>query len=158
MRCPFCGHTEDKVVDSRTTQAGEAIRRRRECLSCGKRFTTYERLEEIFPRIIKRDGAREDYDRQKIEQGLKLACSKRPIATDTLDAVVARLEQGLLETGEKELDSEWIGSFLSRELRQSDLVAYIRFASVYRGFADVQEFLEELRDLDANPTPSQEDP
>ncbi|MEM1348493.1 MAG: transcriptional regulator NrdR [Myxococcota bacterium] len=158
MRCPFCGHTEDKVVDSRTTRAGEAIRRRRECLNCGKRFTTYERLEELLPRIIKRDGSREDYERQKIEQGLKLACSKRPIATDTLDAVVARLEQGLLETGEKELDSEWIGAFLSRELRQIDLVAYIRFASVYRGFEDVQEFLEELRELDPNSSSSQEDP
>lgn len=147
MRCPFCGHQEDKVVDSRTTQAGEAIRRRRECLECGRRYTTYERIEEVFPRIIKRDGSREDYNRQKILHGLRLATSKRPISAEQLDALMARLEERLIELGEREVSSDWIGSELTDELKHLDPVAYIRFASVYRGFSDIEQFLNELRDL-----------
>ena len=145
MRCPFCGCQDDKVVDSRATQAGEAIRRRRECLGCGRRYTTYERIDEVFPRIIKRDGSRQDYDRAKILRGLRLACSKRPISVEQLDAVVARLEERLMELGEREVSSDLIGFFVTEELRGLDPVAYLRFASVYRGFNDIQQFLAELR-------------
>lgn len=142
---------EDKVVDSRTTQGGEAIRRRRQCLECDRRFTTYERIEEVFPRIIKRDGAREDYDRAKISNGLRLSCSKRPISTEQLDAVVDRVEERLLELGEREVSSDWVGSCITEELRDLDPVAYIRFASVYRGFTDIEAFLNELKDLSEEP-------
>ena len=148
MKCPFCGYSEDKVIDSRVTKAGEAIRRRRECLGCNRRYTTYERIEEFYPRIIKRDGAREDYDRGKIEHGLKLACSKRPISTEQLDAVIGRVENRLIECGEREVDSERIGAWISDELRELDPVAYVRFASVYRAFDDIGAFLTELRELD----------
>jgi transcriptional repressor NrdR len=155
MRCPFCGHVEDRVVDSRTTQAGEVIRRRRECLDCERRYTTYERIEEVFPRIIKRDGSREDYDRAKISNGLRLSCSKRPISTAQLDAVVDRVEVRLLELGTREVSSDWIGSCITEELRGLDPVAYIRFASVYRGFSDIEEFINELRDLEASRQPEE---
>lgn len=157
MRCPFCGHQEDKVVDSRTTQAGEAIRRRRECLECGRRYTTYERIEEVFPRIIKRDGSREDYDRQKLLRGLRLACSKRPISVEQLDRVAARLEERLMELGEREVKSDWLGAVITEELRHLDPVAYIRFASVYKGFSDIEQFLNELRELNVQPSPASED-
>ncbi|MEC9440636.1 MAG: transcriptional regulator NrdR [Myxococcota bacterium] len=155
MRCPFCGHVEDRVVDSRTTQAGEVIRRRRECLDCERRYTTYERIEEVFPRIIKRDGSREDYDRTKISNGLRLSCSKRPISTAQLDAVVDRVEVRLLELGVREVESDWIGSCITEELRGLDPVAYIRFASVYRGFSDIEEFINELRELEASRQPEE---
>lgn len=148
MRCPFCNHLEDRVVDSRTTQAGEVIRRRRECAECARRYTTYERIEEVFPRIIKRDGSRQDYSRAKISHGLRLSCSKRPISTDQLDAVIDHVEVLLLETGEREVSSEWIGSCLTHELRAIDPVAYIRFASVYRNFGDIEAFLNELREFE----------
>lgn len=155
MRCPFCGHVEDRVVDSRTTQAGEVIRRRRECLDCGRRYTTYERIEEVFPRIIKRDGSREDYDRAKISNGLRLSCSKRPISTAQLDEVVDRVEVRMLELGAREVSSDWIGSSITEELRGLDPVAYIRFASVYRGFSDIEEFINELRELEASRQPDE---
>lgn len=150
MRCPFCGFTEDKVIDSRTTQGGEVIRRRRQCIECERRFTTYERIEEVFPRIIKRDGSREDYDRAKISKGLRLSCSKRPISTEELDAVVDRVEERLLELSAREVESDWVGSAITEELRDLDPVAYIRFASVYRGFSDIQAFLNELREFEAH--------
>jgi transcriptional repressor NrdR len=148
MQCPFCGYQEDKVVDSRATQAGEVIRRRRQCLECDRRFTTYERIEEIFPRIIKRDGSRQDYDRIKVLNGLKLACSKRPISVQQIDAVIDAVEGRLLEHSAREVSSDWVGSCIAQELRTLDPVAYIRFASVYRGFSDIEEFLTELRGLD----------
>ena len=148
MRCPFCAHGEDKVVDSRATAGGETIRRRRECLGCQRRYTTYERIEEVFPRIIKRDGSRQEYDRQKAVAGIKLACSKRPIAIEHIDAVVDRVEQRLMEVGAREVSSDWIGMAITRELRELDPVAYIRFASVYRAFSDIEEFLNELKGLD----------
>jgi len=157
MRCPFCGFQEDKVVDSRTTQAGEVIRRRRQCLDCGRRYTTYERIEEVFPRIIKRDGARQDYDRLKIVEGLRLSCSKRPISTEQLDEVVDRVEVKLLEQGSREVTSEWIGAAITEELRDLDPVAYIRFASVYRNFSDIEAFINELRELDAHTGRGQEE-
>ncbi len=150
MRCPFCGHQEDRVVDSRATQGGDVIRRRRECGACARRFTTYERLEEVFPRIIKGDGSREDYDRLKILHGLQLACSKRPISAAQLDEVVDRVEARLLELGEREVSSDWVGSSVTEELRELDPVAYLRFASVYKAFSDIEQFLEELRGLGAS--------
>lgn len=148
MRCPFCGHLQDRVVDSRQARDGVAIRRRRECLQCERRFTTYEQVEEAFPQIIKSDGSRQDYDRFKAARGIRLACSKRPIATQSIDAVLDRVEYRLLEVGQSEISSDWIGSAITSELRDLDPVAYIRFASVYRGFSDIEEFLQELRDLD----------
>ncbi len=153
MKCPFCGYAEDKVVDSRATRGGEAIRRRRECLECARRYTTYERIEEFYPRIIKRDGAREDYDRAKIDYGIKLACSKRPISTEQLDEVVCRVENRLIESGLREVGSEQIGAWISDELRELDPVAYVRFASVYRGFDDIGAFVAELRELDLEGKP-----
>tara|TARA_B100000686_G_C16337648_1_gene736286 strand:+ start:149 stop:616 length:468 start_codon:yes stop_codon:yes gene_type:complete len=147
MQCPFCGHQEDKVVDSRSTQSGEVIRRRRQCLQCDRRFTTYERIEEIFPRIIKRDGSRQDYDRLKVLKGVKLACSKRPISMEQIDRVIDAVEERLLNENAREVSSDHVGSCIAQELRTLDPVAYIRFASVYRGFSDIEEFLNELRGL-----------
>ncbi len=147
MRCPYCGHMEDKVVDSRHSKGGDAIRRRRECLSCGQRFTTYEHIEEAFPQVIKQDGSREDYDRQKIARGIRLACSKRPISMEQIDAVIAQVEEKMLELSVREISSDWVGSTITSQLRHLDPVAYIRFASVYRGFSDIEEFLKELNDM-----------
>jgi len=148
MRCPFCEHRDDCVVDSRSSSEGKQIRRRRECANCERRFTTYERVEEAFPRIIKSDESREEYDRSKVREGLKLACAKRPISVDTLDEVVDTLERQLLEVGEREVSSDWIGARISEQLRDLDPVAYIRFASVHRGFSEIQEFLAELKEFD----------
>lgn len=138
---------EDKVVDSRHSKGGDAIRRRRECLSCGQRFTTYEHIEEAFPQVIKQDGSREDYDRQKIARGIRLACSKRPISMEQIDAVIAQVEEKILELSVREISSDWVGSTITSQLRHLDPVAYIRFASVYRGFSDIEEFLKELNDM-----------
>lgn len=148
MRCPFCAHLENRVVDSRQARDATAIRRRRECNKCERRFTTYERVEEIFPQIIKSDGRRQDYDRIKATQGIRLACSKRPISTAAIDEVVNRVERHLLDEGRREVSSDWLGSAITAELRDLDPVAYIRFASVYRGFSDIEEFLQELQELD----------
>ncbi|MEZ4459729.1 MAG: transcriptional regulator NrdR [bacterium] len=157
MRCPFCGHLEDKVVDSRQSKDGAAIRRRRECLDCGRRFTSYEHIEEVFPQIVKRDGTREDYDRQKIVQGVRIACKKLPISRIQIDAVVDEVERGLLEQQAREVSSEWVGARVTEGLRNLDPVAYIRFASVYRAFGDIQEFLRELRDLESSPETTPKD-
>lgn len=148
MRCPFCGHSENRVVDSRQARDGVAIRRRRECLDCERRFTTYERIEEIFPQIVKSDGSRENYERLKVAKGVRLACNKRPISTAAIEEVIDDVERRMLELGKREVTSDWIGSAITSELRNLDPVAYIRFASVYRGFSDIEEFLHELRDLD----------
>jgi transcriptional repressor NrdR len=147
VRCPFCGADEDRVVDTRSSQEGRAVRRRRECEACGKRFTTYESVE-LFPRqVVKRDGRREPYDRQKLLFGIVTACTKRPVNIDTIEAAVDRIEQRLEESGRVEVESRWLGEQVMAELQQVDEVAYVRFASVYRQFKDVTEFMNELRGL-----------
>ncbi|HEY7471444.1 MAG TPA: transcriptional regulator NrdR [Gemmatimonadota bacterium] len=147
MRCPFCGADEDRVVDTRSSQEGRAVRRRRECEACGKRFTTYESVE-LFPRqVVKRDGRREPYDRQKLLLGIVTACTKRPVNIDTIEAIVERIEQRLEESGRVEVESRWLGEQVMGELQAADEVAYVRFASVYRQFKDVTEFMNELRGL-----------
>jgi transcriptional repressor NrdR len=147
VKCPFCRDLENKVIDSRLSKEGDVIRRRRECLQCTRRFTTYERAEEAFPLIVKKDGRREPFDRMKIVAGLKRACEKRPVGIEAIEAVVDRIERSLQERGEKELPSSTIGEALMRELHGLDKVAYVRFASVYRSFEDIGEFMEELQTL-----------
>ena len=147
MKCPFCDELEDKVVDSRMAKEGEAIRRRRECLGCKRRYTTYERVDEILPVVVKKDGRRESFDRSKILAGLKKACEKRPISTATIEAVTDRIEKRIQEMGETEIDSRIVGEELMKELHQLDQVAYVRFASVYREFKDIDQFMDELRTL-----------
>jgi transcriptional repressor NrdR len=147
VKCPFCRDLENKVIDSRLSKEGDVIRRRRECLQCTRRFTTYERAEEAFPLVVKKDGRRETFDRMKIVAGLKRACEKRPVSIEAIEAVVDRIERGLQERGEKEVPSSAIGEALMRELHGLDKVAYVRFASVYRSFEDIGEFMEELQAL-----------
>jgi len=147
MKCPFCGHTESRVVDSRISKDAESIRRRRECLKCKKRFTTSERGEETLPLIVKKDGRREPFDHQKIFSGLKKACEKRPISVDILEKIVSRIEQSLIEGGDREVKSSVIGEKVMEELYSLDGVAYVRFASVYRQFKDINQFMRELKDL-----------
>ncbi len=147
MKCPFCSHIEDRVIDSRLSQEGDVTRRRRECLKCGKRFTTYERVEETLPLVIKKDGRRELFDRTKILNGILRACEKRPVGIEAIEKVVERIEKGLLETGEREVASSLIGSRVMEELKTLDEVAYVRFASVYREFRDINEFMTELKGL-----------
>ncbi len=145
MKCSFCGHIEDKVIDSRLSKDGDVIRRRRECLKCEGRFTSYERVEEILPFVIKKDGSREPFDRKKILHGLEKACEKRPVGVETREALVAKIEKKLQESGEKEIPSPWIGEEIMDGLRGIDEVAYVRFASVYRQFKDITEFMEEIK-------------
>ncbi|MCE9672926.1 transcriptional regulator NrdR [Myxococcus stipitatus] len=147
MRCPFCQDAENKVIDSRESHEGSVIRRRRECLACKRRFTTYERVEELYPLIVKKDGRREAFDREKIVSGLKKACEKRPVSADQLEETVVAIERLLQGTGEKEMASSVIGEEVMRRLQQLDEVAYVRFASVYRSFRDISEFMHELKDL-----------
>jgi transcriptional repressor NrdR len=147
VKCPFCAEVENKVIDSRLSNQGVVIRRRRECLGCQRRFTTYERVEEILPMVVKKDGRREGFDRQKVLEGLKLACQKRPVGADQLEAVVDGIERRLQEMGEKEVPSSVIGEAVMRELARLDEVAYVRFASVYRSFKDLGEFMSELKEL-----------
>src|SRR6059036_4195223 len=147
MKCPFCGHVEDKVVDSRESKEGEVIRRRRECLGCGRRFTSYERIDEIPYMVIKKDGTRERFERQKLIAGLLKACEKRPVRAAALEAVADRVEATLQEWPEKEIWTADIGAFVMEELKKLDKVAYVRFASVYRHFRDIGEFMTELKDL-----------
>ena len=147
MRCPFCKADNDKVVDSRASEGGEAIRRRRECLECGRRYTTYERVEEIPLRVIKKDGTREAFDRRKILEGMSKACEKRPVSTEKLDELVSDIERQLADVAEREVTSHQIGELVMAKLRELDQVAYVRFASVYRAFKDINQFLEELRPL-----------
>jgi len=147
MKCPFCGHLEDKVVDSRLSTDGEAIRRRRECEACSRRFTSYERVEEIMPMVVKKDGRREPFDRLKVLSGLKKACEKRPISVATLEAAADDIEKKLLENSDKEIAASAIGEEIMKRLQELDQVAYVRFASVYREFKDINEFMTELKDL-----------
>jgi transcriptional repressor NrdR len=147
MKCPFCSAERDRVVDSRESRNGRAIRRRRECLTCSRRYTTYERIEEIPYFVVKRDGSRVDFDRNKLILGLRKACEKRPVPAKHLDEIVDAVEQMLHETEDREITTEKIGRFVMEQLRDLDQVAYVRFASVYRKFEDIDAFMAELKDL-----------
>jgi len=147
VKCPYCAHLGDKVVDSREGKEGEVIRRRRECLSCRRRFTSYERIDEIPYMVVKKDGSRERFERQKLIAGLLKACEKRPVSVAALEAVADRVESTLQERPEKEMATAEIGAFVMQELKKLDKVAYVRFASVYRHFRDIGEFMSELKDL-----------
>jgi transcriptional repressor NrdR len=147
MKCPYCGHLGDKVVDSREGKEGEVIRRRRECLECGKRFTSYERIDEIPYMVVKKDGTRERFDRQKLIGGLLRACEKRPVSLGAVEGIADRVESTLQERPEREIATAEIGEFVMDELKKLDKVAYVRFASVYRHFRDISEFMSELKDL-----------
>lgn len=151
MKCPFCGYAQDKVVDSRESKEADSIRRRRECERCGKRFTTYERIDEIPYMVVKKDGRREKFDRQKVLSGLLHSCQKRPVATGKLQAIVDDTEAYVVDSPERERTTSEIGELIMGRLREIDTVAYIRFASVYRDFKDVREFEEELRGLLSSP-------
>src|SRR5512138_89496 len=147
MRCPYCGHLEDRVVDSREAQEGQATRRRRECLGCARRFTTYERIEEVLPQVVKKDGRREAFDRAKIVEGVAIACQKRPVSAEQIEALVSGIERQVQELGEREIRTTAIGEAVMQRLRKLDEVAYVRFASVYREFRDAGEFMTELEGL-----------
>ena len=147
MKCPFCAHLGDKVVDSRESKEGEVIRRRRECLGCGRRFTSYERIDEIPYMVIKKDGTRERFERQKLIAGLLKACEKRPVSIAAIEGVADKVESTLQERPEKEMGTNEVGELVMDELKRLDKVAYVRFASVYRHFRDISEFMSELKDL-----------
>lgn len=147
MRCPFCAYSESKVIDSRPTDENNSIRRRRECLSCGKRFTTYETVESVPMVVVKKDGSRQSFDRNKILNGLVKACEKRPVPLEVLEKAVSEIEQQLLNSMEREIPSERVGELVMAQLRNIDQVAYVRFASVYRQFKDIDSFMEELNKL-----------
>ncbi len=150
MKCPFCNHAESKVVDSRESKDKETIRRRRECLGCQKRFTTSERAEDALPSVVKKDGRREPFNRSKILNGLKKACEKRPISINVIEKIANRIELYFQEKAEREIRSSEVGEKVMEELHRLDGVAYVRFASVYRQFKDIQEFMDELKDLLGN--------
>lgn len=147
MKCPFCGHLEDKVVDSRESKEGEAIRRRRQCLDCGRRFTSYERIDEIPYMVVKKDGRRERFERQKVLSGVLKACERRPVSMIQLEGIADRIELTVHESPTREISTEAIGTEIMTELKRLDKVAYVRFASVYLDFKDVKEFMAELKDL-----------
>ena len=147
MKCPFCPEIESKVIDSRVSKTGSLIRRRRECVKCGRRFTTYEKVEEPIVAVVKKDGRREAFDRKKIVTGVRKACEKRPVAASTIEEVVDRIEQWALWQGVQEIPSATIGERVMEELHRLDEVAYVRFASVYRSFKDINEFMSELQEL-----------
>jgi len=147
MKCPFCNHPDSKVVDSRPDKGGAVIRRRRECESCVKRFTSYERIEEMLPLVCKKDGRREHFDRLKVISGIKKACEKRPVSVEAIERMADRFEARLQESGEREVAAALIGEWIMNELHAVDEVAYVRFASVYRSFKDINEFMVELQDL-----------
>lgn len=147
MKCPFCAHMENKVVDSRLRREGDVIRRRRECLSCERRFTTHERVEDILPMVIKKDNRREPFGRKKIQEGIMKACEKRGVSMDTIEAMVDKVERKFQERMEKEIRSEEIGEEIMAVLHETDDVAYVRFASVYRSFKDLNDFMTELEEI-----------
>jgi transcriptional repressor NrdR len=147
MKCPFCTDFDNKVVDSRLSGESDVIRRRRECLGCGRRFTTYERVEDILPMVIKKDDRREPFDRNKILSGIQTACQKRPVPVAVMEEIVERIEKSVQETGDKEIKSSTVGETVMLELHDLDEVAYVRFASVYRSFKDINEFMDELKDM-----------
>ena len=147
MKCPYCGHLDNKVIDSRLNKESTITRRRRSCLACNQRFTTYERLEVMMPVLVKKDGRRESWDRQKMVVGLEKACEKRPVSCDDIDAFVDEIERKLQDLGLKEVSSQVIGEWVMEDLPDLDEVAYVRFASVYRQFKDVSQFVDELKTL-----------
>ena len=154
MKCPFCSHLESKVIDSRLGTAGDVTRRRRECEKCARRFTTYERVEEVLPLVVKKDGRREMFDRVKLLGGLRRACDKRAISRERIEQVVDSIEQELVEAGEREVSAEQMGEKVMVRLRDLDEVAYVRFASVYRSFRDIAEFQQELDRMKSDKPPS----
>jgi len=147
MKCPFCSDFDNKVIDSRLSKDGNITRRRRECLGCHRRFTTYERVEDVLPSVIKKDGRREPFDRAKILTGIKKACEKRPVSINVIESVVDEIEREFQESSEKEIKGSDIGERIMKALHELDAVAYVRFASVYREFKDVSDFMVEVRDL-----------
>ena len=147
MKCPFCLHDEDKVIDSRSSNEGKSVRRRRECIKCKKRFTTYEYVEEVPLMVIKKDGRRESFDRNKIISGILKACEKRPVSMEKVEAVVDRVEKELQKSFDKEVKAQVVGELVMEHLHKLDEVAYVRFASVYRQFKDINHFMKELKDL-----------
>ena len=147
MKCPFCGYKEDKVVDSRATAEESAVRRRRECLKCAKRFTTYEYIEDVSLMVVKKDGRREPFDRKKILSGIMRACEKRPIGMEKMEDVVTQIERAIQKKSDREVAANRIGELIMEKLKALDEVAYVRFASVYRQFKDVGQFMEELKDI-----------
>jgi transcriptional repressor NrdR len=154
MHCPFCSHDETRVIDSRLAGEGTQVRRRRECAQCGERFTTFESAELVMPRVVKQDGSRVPFDEEKLRAGLTRALEKRPVDTEAVDAGLARIMHRIRATGEREVDSRQIGEWVMDELRDMDEVAYVRFASVYRSFQDVEAFSEEIERLRATPDPA----
>ena len=150
MRCPFCDYVDDKVIDSRQSKDGDVIRRRRECLKCEGRFTSYERIEDIIPHVVKKDNRREAFDRNKILRGLEKACEKRPISVESREELVRKIEKALQSINEKEVPSSFIGEQIMNGLKEIDQVAYVRFASVYRQFKDINEFIQEIKDIAYN--------
>ena len=147
MKCPFCAHGDTQVADSRVSEEGDTIRRRRRCLSCDKRFTTYERVELSMPVVVKRNGSRSEYDAGKLRGSLSLALRKRPVGTDAVDAAVQRIEEALLTSGQREVPSAHVGELVMTELKKLDKVAYVRFASVYKSLEDIGEFVEAIREM-----------
>ena len=152
MKCPFCGHPDTQVVDSRGADEGDFIRRRRRCTSCDRRFTTYERAVLTMPTIVKRNGSRNEYDATKLRASLSLALRKRPVSTEEVDAVVMRIEDNLLTSGQREITTEYLGGLVMAELKKLDKVAYVRFASVYKSFEDIGEFVEAIREMQGPPS------
>ena len=153
MKCPFCAEPNTQVIDTRENEEGDTVRRRRRCLACDKRFTTYERVELRMPLIVKKNGSRADYDRDKLLASLMLALRKRPVSAEAVDAAIHRIEEKLLSLGLREVGSEQIGELVMRELKKLDKIAYVRFASVYRNFEDVEEFREAIREVKKPRTP-----
>ncbi|MCT9116392.1 transcriptional regulator NrdR [Cupriavidus gilardii] len=147
MKCPFCGHSNTQVLDTRMSEEGDTVRRRRRCEACDRRFTTYERIELFFPAIVKKNGSRVDYARSKLKDSMRLALRKRPVSAEAIDEAIARIEEKLLALGQKEIPSSQVGELVMRELRKLDKIAYIRFASVYRSFEDVAEFSDVLAEV-----------
>jgi len=148
MRCPFCSHPDTKVIDSRLIADGEQTRRRRECISCGERFTTFESAELLMPRIVKQDGTREPFNEDKLRSGIQRALEKRPVSVEDVESALARIKHNLRTTGEREINSRILGECVMNELRQLDQVAYVRFASVYRSFQDISEFQAEIERME----------
>lgn len=147
MKCPFCGHPDDKVIDSRAAEKGDVIRRRRECEQCARRFTTYERIEDVLPTVVKKDGRREPFDRQKLVRGLRIACNKRPVSVERIELAADAIEREAQESERREITASELGDRVMNHLRELDEVAYVRFASVYRSFRDIDQFLTELGKL-----------
>jgi len=159
VRCPFCTQMDSKVIDSRVSAAGDVIRRRRECEGCGRRFTSRERVEDVLPVVVKKDGVRQPFDREKVLRGVRLACNKRPVAVERIESFIDELERELIEGEAKEVNSQEIGERIMRLLRELDAVAFVRFASVYRSFRDIDEFRAELDKMaDGSPRPAARPP